>query len=301
MPTPAEPTGLYQRNRNIVTRWDGRRVNVARFRGQLFVCSLGCCCGQTADGFAPVPAEAFHAEWERRRLRNVVHLTVGGCLGPCGLANVVLLLFDGRPQWFHSVNSPDLVGQIYDYIDALLATDQPATPGPGLASHLFAGFTWQPRPDGQPVDDFRPRRQPVTLPQPSHGRQDADMPTDPANGRHAPAAASQTAVSPAVASMDSGSALPRKNGELVFEEAWHSRAFGMAVALHERGAFEWEEFRVELIREIAEMTARGGEFVYYQAWLAALETVLARKGAVSGPELSEVTYQFEYGERDDVY
>ena len=76
-------------------RPDGRLVNVARPRGQLFVCATGCCCGRTEDGFAPVPSQLYHEEWERRRLRNVVHLTSGGCLGPCALANVVLLLFDG--------------------------------------------------------------------------------------------------------------------------------------------------------------------------------------------------------------
>ena len=79
------------RRRNIVVRSDGRPVNVARPRGQLFVCATGCCCGRTEDGFAAVPAELYHDEWERRRLRNVVHLTIGGCLGPCALANVVLL------------------------------------------------------------------------------------------------------------------------------------------------------------------------------------------------------------------
>ena len=45
------------RRRNIVVRSDGRPVNVARPRGQLFVCATGCCCGRTEDGFAAVPAE----------------------------------------------------------------------------------------------------------------------------------------------------------------------------------------------------------------------------------------------------
>ena len=43
---------------------------------------------------------------------------------------------------------------------------------------------------------------------------------------------------------------PRRNGELVFEAPWESRAFGMAVALCEQGLFEWEEFRRCLIAEI---------------------------------------------------
>jgi cobaltochelatase CobN len=111
---------MYERRRNLVVRPDGRPVNVARPRGQLFVCASGCCCGRTEDGFAAVPAETFHQEWERRRLRNIVHLTIGGCLGPCALANVAMLLFDGQAQWFHSINSEALAVAIYDHIDAML-------------------------------------------------------------------------------------------------------------------------------------------------------------------------------------
>src|SRR5437762_5568249 len=149
---------MYERRRNIVVRPDGRLVNVARFRGQLFVCASGCCCGRTEDGFAPVPVETFHAEWERRRLRNLVHLTIGGCLGPCALANVALLLFDGQAQWFHSVNSPSIARAIYDHVEAMLDADRCLPPSAALAPHHFTASQWQPRPDSQPVDDYRPRR-----------------------------------------------------------------------------------------------------------------------------------------------
>ena len=37
-------------------------------------------------------------------------------------------------------------------------------------------------------------------------------------------------------------AVPRKNGELVFETPWESRSFGIAVALSKSGVFDWEEF-----------------------------------------------------------
>lgn len=280
---------MYERRRNIVLRADGRRVNVARFRGQLFVCGSGCCCGQTADGFAPVPAERFHQEWERRKLRNVVHLTVGGCLGPCGLANVVMLLFDGKTVWFHSVNSEGLVEAIYDYVENLLATPEFSQPSGRLASHVFTASTWQPRPDGQDVDDFRPR----------HAFQAAD------GGEHCerqPALPEPEGrvVQEAVALMDGPAALPRRNGELVFEEPWHGRVFGMAIALHQRGVFEWEEFRRSLIGRIREME-RGEKFVYYEAWMAALEDVLAARALVPTDHLNEVTFQYEFGERDDVY
>jgi len=275
-----------ERRRNIVVRPDGRRVNVARFRGHLFVCESGCCCGRTADGFAPVPAGTFHAEWERRRLRNIVHLTIGGCLGPCALANVALLLFDGQAQWFHSVDSEAVAVAIYDHVDAMLDADACLPPPPALAPRHFTASAWQARPDGSPVDDYRPRRAA------SHG---CAVPSGMAAG------AATWSVDHVVAAMAGQAALPRKNGELVFDEPWQGRVFGMAVALHEQGCFDWEEFRQTLIRQVQAAEGRGGAFVYYEIWLATFEEVLARKQIVTPGELEETTYQFEFGERDDVF
>jgi hypothetical protein len=52
-----------------------------------------------------------------------------------------------------------------------------------------------------------------------------------------------------IADMGGGSALPRKNGELVFDAAWEARVFGMTISMHERQLFEWNEFRDELIEK----------------------------------------------------
>jgi nitrile hydratase accessory protein len=282
---------MRERRRNIVVRPGGRLVNVARPRGQLFVCATGCCCGRTEDGFAPVPTALYHTEWERRRLRNVVHLTVGGCLGPCALANVVLLLFDGQAFWFHSVDSPALVLALYDHIDGMLDADDPHRPlAPALAVLLFTASSWQPRPDGQPVDDHRPRR--------------LSAAAAPQACRSVVTAVSEDATEARLhrllADLGGSVAVPRRNGELVFDAPWQGRVLGMAVALSERGLFPWEEFRQALIAEVAAAEARGGEFRYYDAWLAAFECVLARRGALSAAELEEITFQFEFGERADV-
>ena len=61
---------------------------------------------------------------------------------------------------------------------------------------------------------------------------------------------------PEVAHMEGVAALPRRNGELVFDEPWESRAFGLAVTASEAGAYEWEEFRQGLIAEVASWEAR---------------------------------------------
>jgi nitrile hydratase accessory protein len=91
--------------------------------------------------------------------------------------------------------------------------------------------------------------------------------------------------------------LPRKNGELVFEAPWQSRAFGMAVALSEQGAYEWEAFREHLIEEIAEDPDRQ----YYASWLDAFEHVLLDTRAITGDELERRTHEFLAQERDDVF
>jgi nitrile hydratase accessory protein len=74
----------------------------------------------------------------------------------------------------------------------------------------------------------------------------------------------------------------------------------MAVALHERGVFAWEEFRQELISRIAIAAATGGPFEYYEVWLETFERLLSAKGVLTPVEIEESTFQFEFGERDDV-
>lgn len=106
--------------RQRVTRADGRTINVARKRGHLSYCFHGCCCGRTDKGYPAAPADVYRDEWTRRKMRNAVHLTKGGCLGPCGLANAAHLVFDGHDVWFHSVNDAWLVRAIFDYISAML-------------------------------------------------------------------------------------------------------------------------------------------------------------------------------------
>ena len=129
-------------HRQKVTRADGRAVNIVQRRGHLSYCYLGCCCGHVDRGYAPLPVDAYKNEWVRRKLRNIVHLTRAGCLGPCSLANVASLVFDGRSVWFHSVNTPWQVGLIYDYIGAMIRADAFLTPPPELAEYVFNFYDW---------------------------------------------------------------------------------------------------------------------------------------------------------------
>ena len=105
----------------------------------------------------------------------------------------------------------------------------------------------------------------------------------------------------AVANMEGAAALPRKNGELVFEAPWEGRAFGMAVALGEARLYEWEEFRRGLIAQIADSEARGEGAHYYEQWLAAFERLLVEKGLLRPDEIKQRTGEFASGQRDEVY
>ncbi len=126
--------------RNVVTRADGRLVNVNRQLGQLFVCAHGCCCGREAEGKPRGHFELYHEEWERRRLRNKVHLNMGGCLGPCPLANVCMLLFDGVSVFFHSMNAERLILALFDYIEGLVAAGRYVPPTGELGTLAFSAM-----------------------------------------------------------------------------------------------------------------------------------------------------------------
>jgi len=122
---------------NHVQRPDGQVSAAVRPRGKLLVCSVGCCCGHVEKGVAPVDIRRYQVEWERRRLGTHVHLYQSGCLGPCQQANVVLLLFEGHPVWFHSLDSAELITALYDYLELLIAAPKFVPPTELLASCTF--------------------------------------------------------------------------------------------------------------------------------------------------------------------
>ena len=85
---------------------------------------------------------------------------------------------------------------------------------------------------------------------------------------------------------------PRDASGPVFREPWEAQAFAMTLALYERGLFSWKEWARALAREIAAAQSAGdadrGD-TYYRHWLAALEKLVAAKGASSVDEL--IRYQ----------
>ena len=102
-----------------------------------------------------------------------------------------------------------------------------------------------------------------------------------------------------IANMEEKLALPRSNGELVFEAPWEGRAFGMAVALNEEGRYDWGEFQGRLADEIADAEHADASSSYYERWLASLERLLLEKGILTPEELETRTAEYASGRRND--
>jgi nitrile hydratase accessory protein len=116
---------------------------------------------------------------------------------------------------------------------------------------------------------------------------------------------SERRIEAEVSAMRGAAALPRRNGELVFEAPWQSRAFGMAVGLRGRGLFAWDDFRDRLIAAVGapghDAAAPDAAALYYSQWLAALEALLVERGVLTSEELERRRSEFASGKRDEVF
>lgn len=81
--------------------------------------------------------------------------------------------------------------------------------------------------------------------------------------------------------------IPRKQGEIQFEEPWQARAFGIAVLLNENGQYPWQHFSAALADRIELADAANQQPGYYQSWLEALERLAIDNGLVTRLELQQ--------------
>ncbi len=73
----------------------------------------------------------------------------------------------------------------------------------------------------------------------------------------------------------------------MFREPWEAHAFALAVRLHEQGLFTWPQWAATLTEQIALAQSAGDPDTgdtYYHHWLAALERLVATRGAASSGE-----------------
>jgi nitrile hydratase accessory protein len=88
-------------------------------------------------------------------------------------------------------------------------------------------------------------------------------------------------VRPEVRRMTGEAALPRENGELVFDAPWQGRVLGMALALVEQHELDWDDFRQRLIAAIDADPTRP----YYESWTAALTDLVVDLGVASADDV----------------
>ncbi|WP_088278288.1 nitrile hydratase accessory protein [Ideonella sp. A 288] len=83
----------------------------------------------------------------------------------------------------------------------------------------------------------------------------------------------------------------------VFAEPWQAQAFAMVLQLHQRGLFTWPEWAAALTEQIRRAQAAGDADLgdtYYRHWLAALEALVAAKGATTDAELTRYAQAWDH-------
>ena len=106
-------------------------------------------------------------------------------------------------------------------------------------------------------------------------------------------------INPNISNMQGELAIPRRNGEPVFEAPWEARAFSMAVALNEKGIYPWRDFSQRLSTEIAEAERQDRDSTYYERWYATLERLAKASGLVTQEEVDQRTAEFASGLYDE--
>ena len=74
---------------------------------QLVFCE-GCCCGRTDRGRPELPVEQLKHIWKAEKLNCTVQLTISGCLGPCDLANVAMVMLPECNVWLGGMEGAEV-------------------------------------------------------------------------------------------------------------------------------------------------------------------------------------------------
>lgn len=142
-PRGGQPAPSRRRPSVVRLRARGEDFKIVQLVGQLFVCSKAngsCCCGWDVKGRMPFDNELWSQEWERRRIRDRVHLSFVGCLGPCAVGNNAMLILYGQTVWLKDLNDPALAPVVYDWIEDMLAAGEILPAPSGLSDHVWQRY-----------------------------------------------------------------------------------------------------------------------------------------------------------------
>lgn len=118
----------------------GEEFRIVQVHGTLLVCSRqngSCCCGWEEKGRMPFDHRLYADEWERRKIRNRLHLSFTGCLGPCATGNNALLQIYGQSIWLSDLNDPSLIVTLFDYAEAMLDAGRVLPPPDVLRERIY--------------------------------------------------------------------------------------------------------------------------------------------------------------------
>ena len=105
----------------------------------LLLCK-GCCCGKAESGKPAVPVDRIKAAWKAEKLNRGVQLTISGCLGPCDLPNVAVLVTPEGTRWYGLLDGDAHYDALIDWARATVAAGRALPPPEILDGHRFERF-----------------------------------------------------------------------------------------------------------------------------------------------------------------
>jgi hypothetical protein len=106
---------------------------------QVLLCK-GCCCGKTDRGLPEVPVDRIKATWKAEKLNRGVQLTISGCLGPCDLPNVAVVVTAHATAWYGRLDGDAHYDALITWARACVAAGAALPPPEALAGHRFERF-----------------------------------------------------------------------------------------------------------------------------------------------------------------
>jgi hypothetical protein len=110
---------------------------------QVLLCK-GCCCGKTERGLPEVPVDRIKAAWKAGKLNRAVQLTISGCLGPCDLPNVAVLITPEGLTWYGLLDGDAHYDDLIAWATACKAEGRTLEPPRSWQGHQFERFAGEP-------------------------------------------------------------------------------------------------------------------------------------------------------------
>jgi hypothetical protein len=106
---------------------------------QIVFC-VGCCCGRVDRGHPQLPVDKLKGVWRAEKLNASVQLTISGCLGPCDLANVALVILPEGNVWLGGLAGAALYDELIAWARACHAANRALPLPPALDAHRFERY-----------------------------------------------------------------------------------------------------------------------------------------------------------------